>query len=139
MKLRTSSMIAVIAVGGVLALSPLARSQDNSSARPAAKQDAASRRGNMMQRITERLSLTDDQKPKVEAALKEMRTKAAELRKDTSLTAADRQAKMKPIREELNKQMKTILTSDQYEKWQKMSQRGPRTGSKGSKAASAQN
>lgn len=139
MRLRTSSMIAVIALGGTLALSPLARSQDNSASRPEANQGAGARRGNMMQRINEHLSLTDEQKPKVEAALKEMRTKATELRKDTSLTPEERRAKMQPIREALNKKMKVILTSEQYEKWQKMSQRRPRTGRKSGSATSAQN
>lgn len=132
-------MVAAIVMGSLLALNPLARAQDPPARKPAANQDAAGRRGNAMQRLTERLKLTDEQKPKVEAALKEMRTKAAELRKDTSLTPEERRTKMQPLREALNKQMKGILTPDQYEQWQKMSARNPRGGRKARRGSAAQN
>ena len=43
---------------------------------------------------------------------------------DTSLDQAARREKMRPIRDEQNKQMKAILTDDQYTRTLAMNQRG---------------
>ena len=69
------------------------------------------------------MDLTDDQKPKVKAALDEQMQKMSDLRKDpdfAGLSREDKMAKMKPIRDDFMSKMKEILTPDQFAKFEKM-------------------
>lgn len=85
-------------------------------------------RGPSIEQLTTNLSLTADQIPKVKAVLDEQRQKMGELFQDQDLSQDDRRAKMKEIRDGVMAKMKDILTPDQFEKWQKMSQRMRRPG-----------
>ena len=120
MKINKLSVMTVLAAGGLVACSNSAMAQDQ-------KPDAPGRRGQMverrMERLTEQLKLTDEQKPKVQAALEQTAKKMQDLR---GAPADDRAEKMKAIREEENKKLKEILTADQYTKYEKIrEQRGP--------------
>jgi protein CpxP len=84
---------------------------------------AAPRRGaNIDQRIEQldkELTLTADQKTKLKAYFEGVRKKNQEMRADTSLTREQRQERLRATNEDLKKEMKTILTADQYMKWEK--------------------
>jgi protein CpxP len=84
---------------------------------------AAPRRGaNIDQRIEQldkELTLTADQKTKLKGYFEGERKKMQDMRADTSLTREQRQEKMKASREDLNKEMKSVLTADQFTKWEK--------------------
>ena len=84
---------------------------------------AAPRRGaNVEQRLEQldkQLQLTADQKTKLKTYFEGERKKMQDMRADTSLTREQRQEKMKAVREDLNKEMKTVLTPDQFTKWEK--------------------
>ena len=84
---------------------------------------ATPRRGaNIDQRVEQldkELTLTADQKTKIKAYFESERKKMQDMRADTSLTREQRQEKMKASREDLNKEMKSILTADQFTKWEK--------------------
>lgn len=144
---RFARTLAVI-LGGSLLATGTAFSQDKA---PAAKPDApkASRnqdappapgsgpRGQRMtpeerlKRLTEQLTLTEAQKAKVEAVLKAEREKRQKLRQDTTLSDDSRQAKSRELREETKKEMKKVLTAEQFEKWEKSQQnRGPGAGNR---------
>ena len=73
-----------------------------------------------MERMTEELKLTDEQKPKVKAVLEASQKKRQELFGDTSVAREDRREKMRAINEEEDKKLKEILTADQYAKHEKM-------------------
>jgi len=79
--------------------------------------------------MIEQLELSADQKPKVQAILDEWQQKSREVRQDTSLAMAEKQTKSKALLDNLETQMKAVLTAEQYEKWQKMPHpgRGPRS------------
>lgn len=66
------------------------------------------------------LGLTDDQRDKVRAAQKEQADKMRAIRADDSLTQEQKTTKVRELRDSLNASVKTIMTADQYEKWQKM-------------------
>ena len=68
------------------------------------------------------LNLTDDQKPKFKEIMTGAQAKRKALRDDTSLSAEDKKAKAKAIQEETTKEMKALLTEEQFTKWQKMAQ-----------------
>jgi len=84
---------------------------------------AAPRRGaNVEQRLEQldkQLQLTADQKTKLKTYFEGERKKMQDMRADTSLTREQRQEKMKAVREDLNKEMKSVLTPDQFTKWEK--------------------
>ena len=118
------SLIAAMALGGLVACSTLATAQDATNNVPKKNGKHGFGIEQQMQRLSDQLTLTDEQKPKVKAALEDQQKKMQELRGDTSLDPAARRDKMQTIREELNTKMKAILTADQYTKYQEMSHRG---------------
>jgi Spy/CpxP family protein refolding chaperone len=72
--------------------------------------------------MLDQLNLTAEQKPKVQAIIDAQRLKVRGLREDTSLTPDDRRAKMKAIHEDEVTQMKAVLTPEQFDKYQQMTQ-----------------
>jgi Spy/CpxP family protein refolding chaperone len=84
---------------------------------------AAPRRGaNIDQRIEQldkELTLTADQKTKLKAYYEGVRKKNQDMRADTSLTREQRQEKMRAANEDLKNEMKSVLTADQFTKWEK--------------------
>ena len=135
MKRNKLSIFATVALGGLLACGAVARADDTTPAKPATPPPGRGQQ--RMQQMVEKLGLTDDQKPKVEAVMKDQREKMTALRDDTALSQEDRQAKAKEIMAATDVKMKAILTADQYAKWEQirkdMRQRmqnggGPRPG-----------
>lgn len=134
MKATRISLIAALIAGVLVAYSPAASAQEakddksppKGEGRPGgpggARGEAAKERLN---KLAEELKLTDVQKTKVEAVMKEQQEKMRGSR-DPNATPEERKEKMKAGREELSKKMKAILTPDQFTKWEKMPQgRGP--------------
>jgi protein CpxP len=126
MKLHKVSLIAVLALGGLVACANLASAQQSSNGAPRRGPNLEQR----MDRLTTELKLTDEQKPKVKKVLEASQKKMQELRADTSLSREERGPKMRAIRQDEQKQLKAILTPDQYEKLQSMP-RGRRGGAQG--------
>lgn len=126
MKLTKTITLAALVAVGLLAGTTL-QAQDAPKDKPTAGPGGPGMRGGPnMDQVAKELNLTDDQKPKVKAALEERMQKARELRQDTTLSQEDRKAKMKEIQDTFTAKMKEILTSEQFEKWQKqMQQRRP--------------
>jgi Spy/CpxP family protein refolding chaperone len=123
------TLMATLAVGTLLAFSPMLRAADTNAPTagtppPAGASPKGGMRGRMMgpniDQIAKDLNLTDDQKAKVKTVLDDQRTKFQDLMKDTSLSREDRRTKMQAIRADTNAKMKDILTSDQYAQWEKM-------------------
>ncbi len=128
MKANKTMLIAALAVGSLLAWSPALRADDTNkpaSAPPAGAPPAGQPARTSFERMAEQLNLTADQKTKVQSIMDTQRQKMLDLRKDTSLSQEDRQAKRKIIAEELAQQMKAVLTPEQFDKWQKTSLMGP--------------
>ena len=122
MKTYKLSLIAALALGGLMACASLATAQDNKDSNKGGGQGG--RRGGMsidarMERLTTELSLTDAQKPKVKAVLEETQKKAQGLR---DLPQDERREKMTAIREEETKALKPILTPEQMEKYKNLPQ-----------------
>ncbi len=127
------SLVAAMVIGGLLACSMLATAQDATNA-PARK---GGKRGfsveQQLERMTTQLNLTDEQKPKVKAALDDQQKKLHEMRGDTNLTREERMEKMKTMRADMEKKMKGILNPDQFEKWQKSHEQFHKKGPGGEK------
>jgi Spy/CpxP family protein refolding chaperone len=69
-------------------------------------------------RLGTELNLTDDQKTKVTALFEKEGKEMRDLRAETD--GATRREKMRTIRQDTDKELKTILTPDQQEKWKQL-------------------
>lgn len=137
MKIKIQRFVALAALSGLMACTPLALGQekkaDNAAPRPPQGQ-----RADRLQQMADQLQLTEEQKNQIKPILKEQSDKMRELRNDTAMSREDRQAKMKTMREDMNAKMKKILKPEQYEKWEKQAaQRGQRRPQGGAPAAPA--
>jgi periplasmic protein CpxP/Spy len=133
MKVNRMTLITALALGGWLMLNPAGFAQDatNATPPPGGPPGPGMRgRGPNFDMIAQQLNLTDDQKPKVKTILDDQRQKMRDLRQNEDLSRDDRMAQMKSIREDTDAKLKAVLTSDQFEQWQKMvsRMRGPRSG-----------
>ena len=127
--------ITTLALGSLLTLNPAAFAQDATNSPPPAGSPPPGPgmrgRGPNFDMISQRLNLTEDQKPKVKAIFDEQRQKMRDLRQQgQDMSSEDRMAKMKSIREETDTKLKAVLTADQFKQWQEMEShmRGPRNG-----------
>ena len=129
MKLNKLSMIVVLAVGSLLACTTLATAQETNTPPPKGKRGmpTVEQQTDMMK---QRLNLTDEQVPKVKAALEDRNKQMAEIRQMPQ--GDERREKMAALREEQSKKMKEILTPEQYTKYQSMLQ-GKKGGGGGEK------
>jgi Spy/CpxP family protein refolding chaperone len=124
-------------LGGLVALSTVVRAQEtNQAARKAGKGRFSVEQ--QLERWTEQLSLTDEQKPKVKAVLEESSKKRQEIFRDSNLDQQERREKMRAIMEDRNKKMKAILTEEQFKKYEEMMQRGKKGGFKKKAESSSQ-
>jgi Spy/CpxP family protein refolding chaperone len=124
------SLIAALALGGLMVCSTLATAQDNnqSSARKGRKAPTIDQQ---MERLTTALTLTDEQKPKVKTVLEDQQKKMQELRNESDQET--RRTKMQDLRKETEKKMKGILTEEQFKKYTEMAQRRGKKGQGGGK------
>jgi protein CpxP len=124
------SLIAAMALGGLVVCSTLATAQ-NASSTPEKK---GGKRGisidQVMERYTEQLSLTDEQKPKVKAVLEDTMKKRREIMKESGQDRQQMREKMQPVTEAQKKKMKEILTPDQFKKYQEMNEKMKKGGRK---------
>jgi Spy/CpxP family protein refolding chaperone len=124
MKLNKTFALVALVAGSLFAANAL-QAQDSTNTPPAGEHHGGPgmrQRPNMDQmvdKMAKELNLTDDQKTKVKAAMEEQVTKMKAVHDDTNLTPEDKRAKMKDIHDGYIAKMKTILTPEQFEKWQK--------------------
>ena len=113
------SLLAALAAGALIAFTPTLRAEDKPARperpeRPGGGPGGPGQRGDMLKKMAEELSLTDDQKAKLQEVFKAQR----EAMKD--LSPEERREKMKESREATNAKVKEILTAEQYAKWEKI-------------------
>ena len=109
------SLIAALTLGAVIAFSPAAQAQDKKEA-PKGKGPSLEER---VKQMTETLKLTNEQKPKVEAILKEQGEKMSALRADQNTPQDERRTKMMEITKATGEKMKAVLTKEQGEQYDK--------------------
>ena len=103
MKINKLSVITGLALGGLVACSNMALAQDQ---KPSGDQKPGGGRGRgpsveqRLERMTDELKLTEDQKPKVKTVLEASQKKRQELFTDSSVPREERREKMQGIMEE---------------------------------------
>jgi Spy/CpxP family protein refolding chaperone len=114
-------------VGSLLACTTLATAQETNTPAPKGKGGRMTVE-QQLDMMKQHLNLTDEQVPKVKAALEDRNKQMAEIRQ---LPQDERREKMVALRDEQSKKMKAILTPDQYTKYEAMLQQGKKGGGGG--------
>jgi Spy/CpxP family protein refolding chaperone len=127
--MKKLSLIAALALGGLLAFSTVAMAQDTTAPKKGGKNRMSVEQ--RLERMSTELNLTDAQKPKVKAVLEETGKQFQGLR---DLPQDERRTKMQSIREDETKKLKEILTPDQMEKYTKMMEEMKKKGGKKKKS-----
>jgi periplasmic protein CpxP/Spy len=144
------TLMAMLAVGGLLAFSPMLHAADtNAPAVPPANSPTNARAGRMLgpnlDQLAKDLNLTDDQKAKVKPVLEDQQQKRRQLfqdMRDGKVERSDMRTKMQAIQDDTDKQLKDAgLTQDQIDKFNQMTgsrnRRGPRGGENNTNAPAA--
>jgi periplasmic protein CpxP/Spy len=76
-----------------------------------------------LQRLSEALSLTDDQKNQIRPILEDRHQKVQSIRSDDTLSRQDRRSKMRSVFEESSSKIRAVLNDDQKQKFEQMQQR----------------
>jgi Spy/CpxP family protein refolding chaperone len=124
------SLIAAMALGGLVVCSTLVTAQDATNGPDKRGGKRGMSPDQLMEKYTEQLSLTDEQKPKVKAVLEDSAKKRRELFRDSTLDQEQKRSKFKDVMEAQNKKMKEILTPDQFTKYQEMNEKMKKGGKK---------
>lgn len=128
MKIKNISM-AIVAAAAMLAVCPAVHAQTDTNTPANGGTRAPRGRGGLtIDSIDKAVTLTADEKPKVQAALEKL---TAAMTAARSADQDDRRTKMQSAREDFDKEMKSILTPDQYTKFQAMPRGGRRNGGGG--------
>lgn len=134
MKLNKVQIIALLAVGGLLALTTTVLAQDSTNTPPAAGPPAGGHPGGgrmmrapnidrMVERLTTTLDLTNDQPAQVKAILEAQYQQINTVRTNTSLAMDDRRSQLMAIRKDSMDKMQAVLTPDQFTQYQQMTMR----------------
>lgn len=80
--------------------------------------------------LTTRLSLTDEQRARIDGLWKQYNDRSEQIRRDTSLTAEQRIARLRQAREEYVRLIRTVLKEDQLKKFEALlEEQSPALGS----------
>jgi hypothetical protein len=127
MKRNKMTVIAILALGGLMAFGSMANAADETKpAAPAAEKKAEAAKpapsAADIAKLEAEVSLTEEQKTKVAALLTEMKGKRRAVSEDASLSKEDKKAKTKVVNHEITEKIKAAMTPEQYTKWEKLQQ-----------------
>ncbi|MDD2763255.1 MAG: Spy/CpxP family protein refolding chaperone [Opitutaceae bacterium] len=119
---------ALLAAGLAVAALPSVRAADSPAAPAAGDQTPAPRwqhgPGERLQRLGEVLNLTPEQKDQVAAIFKADGPQGRAIMNDTSLSRAERRARMREFRKDMRAKIRAVLTPEQQQKFDAMPRRG---------------
>ena len=76
-----------------------------------------------LQRMSEHLNLTDDQKQQIKPILEDRQKQMEQLHADNSMSREDKRTKMHSLMEDSNSKIRAVLNDDQKQKFDKMQER----------------
>lgn len=125
-------LLALALAGLTYTVTPAAIAQDNGGSDQSAQAPGPGGehmgRGHMdpemrTQRLTKMLNLSSDQQAKVLEIFKSDKAQMESLRSDTSVSQADRHAKMMDLHKASDEQVRAVLNANQQKKWDAMRER----------------
>jgi len=118
MKINKQTVVALAVAAGALSLQPLTRAAESREPAQRAGEGRLAAARERMQETARELNLTDEQKQKLQSIVRERTEKLRELRQDNNLTREEKMEKFRAAREEINAEVKKVLTPEQFQKWQ---------------------
>jgi Spy/CpxP family protein refolding chaperone len=114
----------LLALGLASGLPLAAQTPDQQSNTPQAAQSAPRTPDPVRQskHLAKRLNLTPDQENQIEPILADRIQQSQAIRSDATLSPKDRAAKMRTLRQDSEAKIKSVLTSDQQQKYDQMRQ-----------------
>lgn len=120
--LLAPGLLALGLVSGLPLAAQTADQQSNTTqqaAQPAVRTPDPARQS---KHLAKRLNLTPDQENQIEPILADRIQQSQAIRSDSSLSPKDRAAKMRALRQDSEAKIKSVLTSDQQQKYDQMLQ-----------------
>jgi Spy/CpxP family protein refolding chaperone len=111
MKRTSRILLTALLLGGALNLKPVVRAEE-------AKPSVSDRIRDRLEEVIAVLELSDDQKLKIKEVFQNHGEKFKALREDTGMSREEKMQEFKAIQEDIDSEMKGILTTEQYAKWQ---------------------
>lgn len=124
--MKSCSQLLSLFLTAALAAVPALQAQPAEGKNAAHERGPGGGRGQNLERLSEELGLTADQKAKLGPIMKGQMEQMQALRKDESLSQEQRREKGRALREENQKAIAAILTPEQAKKFAEMRERGPR-------------
>jgi Spy/CpxP family protein refolding chaperone len=128
MKLNSTLVLTALAAGGMIAGGSAIADETNTLSSMAT--NATSKISHMfgggggaMGKIEEKLGLTDEQKQKVDSIFSSEKQQMKDVHKDNTLSTGEAKSKMQDIRDSVDTKLKSVLTPEQYQKWQSLSEK----------------
>jgi len=118
MQMKKHAVIALAVAAGALSPQPLTRAADAGQPAQRAGEGRLAAVRERMQETARELNLTDEQKQKLQTIVRERMEKLRDLRQDNSLTREEKMGKFRAAREEINAEVKKLLTPVQFQEWQ---------------------
>ena len=116
---RKSVLFATLLAAGMIAPGIVSLNAQQGDAPPPAQAETPT---SMMDVLSQKLDLSDDQKAQIQPILDDRRAKITALRNDQSLGRLQRMHKARKILEESDKKMNAILNPDQQKKYAELEQ-----------------
>ena len=118
MKINKQTVVALAVAAGALSLQPLTRAAESREPAQRVGEGRLAAARERMQETARELNLTDEQKQKLQSIVRERTEKLRALRQDNNLTREEKMEKFRTAREEINAEVKKVLTPEQFQKWQ---------------------
>ena len=120
MKLNKMLVLTALTAGGLVASGSAFASVPSTTANATSKISNEFGGGNSyVDKMSQKLGLSASQKEKVKSLFGRTHQQMSDVKENTSLTADEKKSKMSEIKDSTNTKMKSILTPEQYQKWQK--------------------
>jgi Spy/CpxP family protein refolding chaperone len=115
-KLFKKLPLAVLGLGAMLtAVSPV-MAQPPANGDKTTKREHRGQRGDQLQKLSEALNLTEDQKTQLKPIFEDARTRSQAVRQNAQLTPEEKSQQTMQIRKETQEKVSAILTPEQREK-----------------------
>jgi len=117
MNLKKYAVLALLAIGGVFGFQLSTHAEDTNAPADSLATERLTAWHERMEARAKELGLTDEQKEKIKVILHKYLGGIHSIHQNAELSAEEKMAKMKTIREEISAEFKKVLTPEQFAQW----------------------
>lgn len=122
MNTTSRKIITALALGASIAITQTLHAEDPAKPADCAGKtcSAGGRAGHRLEKLTDTLNLTEEQKAQIKPITEAARAEAKATRENNALTPAEKRAKLKDIRQAAMGHIRSLLTAEQQQKLQEL-------------------